>query len=51
MNTIKQIFTKLSIGKYIPKDDKAKLNEIRLELINTQHQKLCEELSELIKIN
>lgn len=51
MNTIKQIFSNLSIGKYISRDDKTKLEQLRSELDNTQHQKLCKELEELISKN
>lgn len=51
MNTIKQIFSNLSIGKYISRDDKTKLEKLRSELDNTQHQKLCKELEELINKN
>ena len=48
METIKTIFKKLSPGKYISKDDKTKLKEIKNTLIDI---KLCEELNNIISKN
>jgi uncharacterized protein YutE (UPF0331/DUF86 family) len=51
METIKTIFKKLSPGKYISKDDKTKLEELRKTLIDIKYNKLCEELNDIISKN
>ena len=51
MDTMKTIFKNLSPGKYIPKDDKTKLEELKKTLIDIKYNKLCEELNYIISKN
>lgn len=48
MDTLKKIISSLTYGKYIPKDDKAKLAELTKQLVDVKYEKLRTELNVLM---
>ena len=49
MHIIKQIFSKLSVGKYIPKYDKTKIDKFKNSLNYIKYQEFYKELDKLSK--
>ena len=49
MDTLKNIISSWTYGKYIPKDDKAKLAELTKQLVDVKYEKLRTELNVLMK--